>query len=222
LDAIPVPDRILIAMQRCRVMSGLVCSGLRVSNLLVPPFRVGPGEIVKLVFSKEQASAMDEVSIALSRQSSDAVCAAGAVVVLESPMTQPRLREVFHRQTAADWLVARTGMTRGEASAQLQGLQLDPNAPLSVLAGTPRWLIGFLAASHQHPSALIFSTAGLDPNGIHKALSTANEQLQGTAGIYLTCFPNVPVQQPPYAAVLEVRACEPQLVESATERVGGL
>jgi len=201
-----------LAMESSPKMSGLVCSGFCVGSVYVPAFQIGRGEIAKLMFPRDLATEMDRVAIAFCGEHCDGVRAEGQVVAPEFPMARSRLLEMIHRQTATEWLATRTGMTQPEARNQLKRVHVSPNAPLSTLAGTPRWLIGFLAAVHERPAGIIFDAAGLDPIGIQSVLATSNERLADAAGVYLTCFPNVGIREPEFAAVLEVTSRKPQPV----------
>jgi len=190
-------------------MNGVDCSGLCIGHVDVPAFHSPPGAIVKLVFPRELAEQIDRIANGLCHDPSGHVRANGSIVKLELPMTRSRLREAIHRQTTAECLVARTGMGPSDACTQLKRLSVNPDAPLSTLALNPRWLIGFLAAMHERPAAIVFATVGLDPLGIQKALATANEGLADAAGIYLTSFSNIGgINEPEYAAVHRVTATE--------------
>lgn len=183
---------------------GLVCRGIQVGSTNVPPFNVGPGEIAKVIFPTEHAEDMDRVASAFCAGNDELVQTTGPVVALELPMPRSPLREVFHRQTAAEWLIARCGMSRQDAAEGLHEVEVDPEARICALAGNPRWLIAFVAAMHDSPSAVVFSTTGCDPLGIQESLATAVEQLRDAAGVFLTCFPKVGVAEPEYAATLNV------------------
>ncbi|HUG89353.1 MAG TPA: hypothetical protein VML55_00880 [Planctomycetaceae bacterium] len=190
----------------------LECSGFTLGCLYVPAFDLGPGEIAKLVVPKEHAVEIDRMINAFCAEQGEHVRADGRVVALAMPMTRSALREFFHRQTAAEWLIARCGMTQEEAAPRLNEVGVNPAAPISTLAGNPRWLIGFLAATWRHTSAVVFTTAGCDASGIRQALATANARLGSACGVYLTCFPDVGVPEPDYAGVLDVVVREPEPV----------
>jgi hypothetical protein len=178
--------------------AALACSGFRVGQLVVPPFQVGRGEIVKIVCRSRDSN---EMHIAAER-----ICNDGRASSVELPMPPSWLREVIHRQTAAEWLIAHCEMTRQDAADKLKRVQVNPDAPLCQLAGNPRWMIGFIAAMNSQPTALVFTTSGCDPLGVQAALTVAAEQLGETGGVYLTCFPDVGITEPAYSAVIEIPA----------------
>jgi hypothetical protein len=182
----------------------LECSGFQIGRLYVPGFEVGGGQIVKLVIPQECAAEEEGIVGEICRNISGKDRADGVVVTPEFPLTRSMLRELFHRQTAAEWLVARCGMARSDAAFRLKQLQVDPDAPLAALAGNPRWLIGFSAAIYRQPRAVVFTTIGCDALGTQRALATAHEQLNGAAGVYVTSFPDLGINEPGYAAVLRV------------------
>jgi hypothetical protein len=183
----------------------LSCHRFQIGQLTVPSFDVSAGEIVKLVFRREDAAAMDDVVRMLCRSGPHTtVHGPGTVAPVELPMPPSFLREMFHRQTAAEFLTARAGMNREQAESELRRVGVNPDAPICTLAGNPRWLIGFIAAKAARPAAIVFRSTGLDPLGLQTALATAAEQLGDSAGVYLTCFPDLGIQEPAYSAVLQV------------------
>ena len=182
----------------------LECSAFQIGRWYVPGFEVGAGQIVKLVIPQECAAEEEGIVGEICRSMSGKDRAHGLVVSPEFPLTRSMLREFFHRQTAAEWLVGRCGMARSDAAFRLQQLQVDPDAPLAALAGNPRWLIGFAAAVYRRPIAVVFTTIGCDALGTQRALATAHEQLNGAAGVYVTSFPDLGINEPEYAAVLRV------------------
>lgn len=154
----------------------------------------------------EHAAAMHRVVGAFCAATGIEVRTPGHVAAVELPMPRSALREAFHRQTAAEWLIARRGMSRQHAAMRLNQFGVNPDAPLSTLAGNPRWMIGFVAAMFGEPSLVVFTTTGCDPLGIQRALATAKDHLGDAAGVYLTCFPNLGIAEPEYAAVLEMQS----------------
>lgn len=184
--------------------SRLECGGFQFGRLYVPGFEVGGGQIVKLVIPEECAAEEERIVGELCSGISGNVRTHGVVARMELALTRSMLREFFHRQTAAEWLMARCGMPRTDAEFRLKQLQVDPDAALAALAGNPRWLIGFAAAAFRRPSAFVFTTIGCDSLGTQRALAVANEQLQDAALVYVTCFPDLGINEPEYAAVLHV------------------
>jgi hypothetical protein len=142
----------------------------------------------------------------------DSIRADGRIVSLESPTTRLRLLETFHRQTAVEWLINRCRMSRQAADAQLKNINVSPDAPISTLAGNPRWRIGFVAAMYAQPAGLVFSTTGCDPAGIQQALQMAHDGLGAAAGVYVSCFPDVGVSEPDYESVVNLTLREPARV----------
>lgn len=176
----------------------LACDGVEAGGLIVPPFEVGPGEIVKLVFPSSTDMHSAERLIV-----EEANCD-GRAAIVELAMQPSRWREMLHRQTTAEWLIKKCGMTHGEAVERLDRVQIRPDSPLCGLAGNPRWMLGFLAAVYERPAVLVFSTTGCDPVGIQKALDTVRSQLRDAAGVYLSCHSNLQIAEPEYASVLQV------------------
>ena len=191
-------------MDRLEQSTVIACEGFRVGESIVPSFEVGPGEIVKIVFpsrhSKDMHLAAQRIRSHFPRD--------GRASIVELPMPPFWLREVIHRQTAAEWLIERCGMNRQDAVEQLNRVQVNPDHPLSQLAGNPRWMIGFVAAMHQRPAALVFTTTGCDPLGMQLALAAVSEQLQDSAAVYLSCFSDLKIAEPDYAAVLNTTSNE--------------
>jgi hypothetical protein len=211
LVAFPFQNRVITAMDFERTPA-FVCRGIRVGGTDVPPFNIGPGEIAKLIFPAEHAGEMDRVASALCAKNDDRIQAIGRIATVELPMPRLPLWEIFHRQTAAEWLIARCGMSRQDATSGLKRVDVHPDAPICALAGNPRWLIGFLAAIHDRPSAVVFSTIGCDPLGIQNALATAGTQLGQAAGVYLTPFPDLAIEEPDYATTVNVTIRERVMV----------
>jgi hypothetical protein len=191
-------------MDRLKHFVTLACNGFRAGESIVPPFEVGPGEIVKIVFPSTHSR---DMHIAEALLYNDA-CRAGRAVTVELAMQPSPWREMFHRQTTAEWLIAKSGMTRQEAVEKLNRVQIKPDAPLSFHAGNPRWMLGFLAAMHQRPDVLVFTTTGCDATGMERGLAAVSARLGNTAAIYLSCFNDLNIVEPEYAAVLEVQSQE--------------
>ena len=193
-----------------RTMPILECSGFELGRLFVPAFELGRGEVVKLIVPN--TAEMDPLLHAFCAKADGHVRIEGPVAAVELPMTRSALREFFHRQTAAEWLMARGGVSRDDAVCQLTQVGVNPDVPISALAGNPRWLIGFLAVHCQQPSAMVFTTVGCDATGIRQGLAMARARLGNACGVYITCFPDLRVVEPDCAAVLEVLVREPERV----------
>ena len=193
-------------------MQNFVCHGLQVGETIVPAFSVGPGEIAKLVFPSGNDREMHRVLNAILANRDGRIETNGRMATVELPMTRSPLREMFHRQTAAEWLVARCGLSREEAQAGLEPLGVKPDVPISFLAGNPRWLIGFAAAMSSRPAAVVFTTAFCDPMGMQQALATASARLEDAAGVYLTCDTDLEIDEPEYATILNVAVSDRTMV----------
>lgn len=80
-------------------------------------------------------------------------------------------------------------------------------------------MLGFIAAMHRSPAALVFTTTGCDPAGMQSALHAVHSSLHETAAVYLTCFIGLNIIEPPYTTVLEVQRSEPTAAVSADDPV---
>jgi hypothetical protein len=179
-------------------------AGCNVGGLRVPGFRVQRGEILKIEFALRNAKEMHHVKDLILRE----FRRAGRVEGIELPMTRSGLRELFHRQTAVEFLVANSRLNDRDAAASLEELQVKPDMPLGMLAGNPRWMIGFLGAMSRRPDALVFTTTGCDATGMERGLAAVSGRLGNTAAIYLSCFNDLEIVEPEYAAVFEVQSQE--------------
>lgn len=170
----------------------LTCEGLRAGALMLPPFEVRAGELVKLQFPRstpDTARARREVlgQLCAAADACGPVRACGVVAALETPRTRSAVRELFHRQRAVEWFCRQTGLSRAVALPSLKRIDLPPDVPVSSLAGTPRRLLALQAVLARGADVVVFDTAGLDPLGIQTLLQAVSERLGESAALYLSC-----------------------------------
>src|SRR5690349_18786768 len=194
-------------MSQLQRITRLACNGFRAGESVVPPFEVGRGEIVKIEFSPRCAQ---DIHIAEHLFCGN-VLQSGRIATVELAMQRSGWREFLHAQTTSEWLIANCGMTRDDAIEQLQRVQVDPDAVLSQLAGNPRWMIGFIAAMHDQPDVLVFTTTGCDPLGMQRALEAVRSRREEIAAVYLSCFSGLNITEPDYSVVLEAQSFERQI-----------
>lgn len=175
-------------------------AGCKVGGLRVPDFRVRRGEILKVEFPPRNAKEMHHTEDVILRE----FRRVGRVEGIELPMTRSWLRELFHCQTAVEFLVANFRLNRRDAAGWLEELQVKPDMQLGMLAGNPRWMIGFIGAMSQRPDVLVFTTTGCDATGMQRGLAAVRAHLGTTAAVYLSCFNDLNIVEPEYAAVIEV------------------
>jgi hypothetical protein len=194
----------VMIMERLKRSAKYSFGGFRAGDYHVPPLEVGPGEIVKISFpsgaSKERHLAEQWILKEAHRD--------GRAATVELAMPPSRWREMFHWQTTAEWLIAKTGMTREQTIEKLNRVEIKPDAPLCVHAGNPRWMLGLIAAMHDRPDVLVFTTTGCDATGMERGLAAVSGRLGETAAVYLSCFNGLDIVEPDYAAVLEVQSLE--------------
>lgn len=179
-------------------------AGCKFGRLQVPGFHIRRGEIIKIEFVRENSKEMHQAKDVILREFGREGRAEG----IELPMTRSGLREFFHRQTAVEYLVAHSRLNHHDAAASLESLQVNPDMQLGMLAGNPRWMIGLLGAMSRQPDALVFTTTGCDATGMERGLAAVRERLGNTAGVYLSCFNDLNIVEPEYAAVVEAEAVQ--------------
>lgn len=184
-------------------LAPFVCHGFDVEGIRIPAFQAGPGEIVKLCCPRGLSKYAEGMMAVCCDEEDGRIESMRGASTFELPMPRPRILEMFRRQTSAGWLIRNAPMDRCEAVERLKQAGIDPNMPLSMLAGNPRWMIGFLAAIHRRLPVLVFTTIGCDATGMQRGLAAVSEQLGNTAAVYLSCFNDLNIVEPQYAAVIE-------------------
>lgn len=200
-------------MERANGIPRLICDPLQVGRLFIPGFEVRPAEFVKIQFPVGCSLELDRVMELLRVQNRQGPGhAVGEVAVFEWPLSGFPLFEMFYRRRAVDWLRKRTGLGRTQAATLLRQVDVEPDTPISWLAGTPRWMIWLQTCLARGPSVLVFSTSGLDPLGAERALRTVAEQRGDSAAVYLSLAHPVPmdITEPAYSAVLAATPRERQ------------
>lgn len=145
----------------------MVCDGITVGSLRVPPFQLGGGDLLCLhlpcpAFSREEK----QVAHALTgKRPLPGLRISGRVTLAFPPVVRAGLLGLFHRPLAVDWLRRASGISDLEAGAILLRLGIRAGARVGELPGTPRTLLGLEAAWAGAADALVFLTAGLDPLG---------------------------------------------------------
>lgn len=186
-------------MDNAKRKTMLVCDGFRAGASAIPSFHVGPGEIVKIVFPPECARDMHLAEQLICKEF-NRLHRALPVELADQPGWW---RELWHSQTTSEWLIEHCGLSRAEAVERLTILDVEPDRALNCLACNPRWMLGFVAAMHRVPDVLVFTTSGCDPLGCQRALAAVQSQLNDAAGVYLTCFPGLRMDEPRYTAVMQ-------------------
>lgn len=189
-------------MSHRECLTTLACNGFCAGESVIPPFEVGRGKIVKIGFRPEHSQDMHIAEKLLCRE----LLRSGRVAMVELAMPRSGWREWFHPQTTMEWLIANCGMKRDDAIEHLQRVQVEPHAVLSELAGNVRWMIGFIAAIHDRPDGLVFTTTGCDPLGMQRALEAVRFRQNEIAAVYLSCFSGLNITEPDYAAILEAQS----------------
>jgi hypothetical protein len=213
LDLAVAQDRILIVMRPSSQVPNLICDGALIGGAWIPPFGVRQGEIVKLVWDSVKFESQEQFLRAMCETGPGSpIRVAGRVIPVQLAMPSSRWREWLHRERAADWLARRMGTNRRAAESRLRQVGIDPEAALSCLPGTPRWILGLEYALTQSPAVIIFHTAGLDPMGAQNALAAVSSNIRESAGLYLAANADLRIEEPDYAAIHTIRPRERQAV----------
>jgi hypothetical protein len=202
----------------------VTCDGLIIGRCRVPSFEARAGELIKVEFPHDRVAEQRELlSLLSARHPRGPIRVAGKVVVVEKPRSRWEFVEMFHRQTALEWLCKRTGLPQEEAMPWLQAdrcpwlerSRVTPDAPIAYMAGTPRKLMGVQAAFAMRADVVLFDTEGLDPLGIRDTLTAVAAQLGNSSAIYLTWVGDIEVPEVPFSAVYAVHEHEIQPTASS-------
>ena len=171
-------------------LSIFACDALHPGIFTVPAFSVSSGKVARLLYDENSEFAGEsrtELLTLLGKSNElEQVSARGDVVVVQPAVPRRGFVEKIHRQTTAEWLGERTSMSPIEAETLLHAREIDPQCPLSYVAGSPRILLGLLAALSTSAQTLVLFTAGYcDPLGVRTALRTLFDRLGNRSAIYV-------------------------------------
>jgi ABC-type multidrug transport system ATPase subunit len=103
------------------------------------------------------------------------------------PATNRRgLREYFRHETSIEWLSRAAQISRDEAEQIIDTFNVPVANILSQNAGTPRRILGIAAALARKPDVLIYSTAGLDPQGCVAVHDYVRSRCANVSAIHLS------------------------------------
>jgi hypothetical protein len=197
----------------------LLCEGLNIGKCRVPAFEIHAGEMIKLEFPARRAIDQRALLGVLSAPSpAGPIRAAGKVIVVGKPRSRWEFVELFHRQTAVEWLCKQTGLPREQALRWLQAdacpwlrrENITPQTPIAYMAGTPRKLMGVQAAFAMRADVVLFDTEGLDPLGVRDVLFGVAGQLGDSSAVYLTWVGDIDWPEIKFTAVYPVNEYEVQ------------
>jgi hypothetical protein len=189
----------------------LTCEGLSIGRCRVPAFAVHAGELVKLEFPYDRIAEQRTLLRALGTPGPQGpIRATGQVLIVEKPRNRSSFLEMFHRQRAVEWLCAQARIPLEEALPCLQRVNLSPDTPIASMAGTPRKVLGILAALLLRADTIVFDTEGLDPLGVRDALRAVAGQLGDSSALYLTRVDDIDWPEIKFAAVHPVNEPEAQ------------
>ncbi len=160
--------------------------GFAIGRWWIPPFSAGRGECVVLHLPAESDADRDGILACLRGAEPVANLVVPARVAVAGMALGPvGWRRWLLDPTPFDWLRKETNVSADSIHEILRDLRIEPQMPLSRLAGTPRMLLGLAAALAGKPDMLVFSTAGLDPCGVRQVENFVAAHLPEFIGIYL-------------------------------------
>jgi hypothetical protein len=167
----------------------LRCRGVAIDGLWLPPLQWRSGEFLCLHLPPpcDSHAARSVVRILTARMPCPAVDVMAHIVFAE-PAAPPRgILGLLQSSRTSNWL-RRQGIAPEAASAILERLELREDDSLACLAGTPRRLLGLEVARARGAEGVVFTTAGLDPEGVRKAYLGVASHLE-TCGALHVSFP---------------------------------
>jgi len=91
--------------------------------------------------------------------------------------------------TASEWLRRKLSLARSGSEAIIEELRrhdLKSDDPLTVVAGTPKALLGICVATASKPDVLIYSTQALDFEGSHAVHQKISQRAGDYCGIHIS------------------------------------
>ncbi len=165
----------------------IVCDGIDLGTLRLPPFQVRQGESLCLHLP-EGRSYPDVVLgdiLTGKRPTPGYVCPAR--VEEARPTESPRgFRRLFARPSVATWLKHTGRMSRKAARAVVERLGWKQEWVISQLGGNMRKRIALEAAWARGAQVVVFDTRGCDPNGYREIFTAVGERLSSCAAIHLS------------------------------------
>jgi hypothetical protein len=165
----------------------LICDGLIIGSLVLPPFELRAGQLVTLQLPAPHDAA-DEQSLrsALSGTVVHAEVHVRCRVISADAAVPPRGPFAALRTSAVDWLARHGRISRPDAERVIRQTRIcEPTDRVSNLAMTPRTTLGVLAAWATGAEAIIYSTSGLDPLGARAVQQLVRDRLQTCPALHL-------------------------------------
>jgi hypothetical protein len=169
-------------MSECRIET----HGFYVGHLYIPPFSLGRGECVTIVLPVESCANHEPIVAALTGPDAVSGLTRWTPVVFAEPASVPTgWKRWFAPVTPFAWMKKHTALSDYAIDAFLQAHRMNRRIGLNCCAGTPRAVLGLMAALARSPGVIVFSTAGLDPLGIRETFQIVSDHLPECSAIYL-------------------------------------
>lgn len=160
--------------------------GFSIGRWYFPPFCLRRGQCVTLCLPKEARVAQVRINACLTGlEEVPGLNLNGAIVLAEPAASPSGWRRWFYNPSPFDWMKENTTLSDEAIRSFLVEHGLDRQIPLSWFAGTPRMVLGLAASYARKPDVVVFSTAGLDPNGVRTVQQIVSQHLPECSAIYL-------------------------------------
>lgn len=149
----------------------LVCSGLMLDHLSIPPFQIRAGQGICLHRPPLSWRHHDELISALTKQKGcPELRFFGSVAYLDRPMPRRRWWGGWYDPTVRDWLTVKKELTVPEAAHVLERAGLAPGLRIGRVGWNERARLAVEAFLLRPTDLLVFDLAGHDPFGIQRLL----------------------------------------------------
>ncbi len=167
----------------------ITCQGIRINSLDIPPFILGPGQLLGIHWPLPKGHAIEkrwEMILEKKRGSSGIQIVESIYRVIpfqaKTKVFWKKPKEITLRQDLVDFLK----IPESSACNILAKLNIPSETITNDLAFTERCLVG-IEISNFFSNTFLFDTSGLDPLGIKKVYEVVKEKLaQGEAALYIT------------------------------------
>jgi hypothetical protein len=167
----------------------VVCEGAVVGSLLIPPFRLGAGQLLCLHMPGPSDSPDAEafVRVLTGRQSIPGLRREGRVEYA-APLSC-RWWDIFGlvaRPPASLWLARSAGISMAMAWEIVELLDIRDDVSICRLSATDKVILGLEAVRARGADAVVFSTVGLDPLGIERVFAAVSTLPVQSSAIHLS------------------------------------